>query len=250
MMMQTQRIVVATLGIVAGLVLSAAAAPISISSCDAEVPARRTGVLTSDVQCQMYCTDFPTVPCNPGCPLDPEDSCRSETIRLGRGAKLRLDGHTIVGAYNRTAISCVDEKPGGTCTVVGPGEVQSDKGAAIGSLAMNVRVRDLLMVGSYGAIHTSGNVDVRRSVFGSWDFDVWEASTIRLVDTISGQGGGFYATKRIDLRNVDTRSSLLSDGRIVGRGVTLIGDPATMQCPRVEALIVRVRMLVGQDCMP
>lgn len=248
--MKTKGIVVAALVVVAGLAMSAAAAPIPISSCDAEVPARRTGVLNNDVQCQMYCTDFPSVPCNPGCPLDPEDSCRSETIRLGRGANLRLEGHTIVGAYNRTAISCVDEKPGGTCTVVGPGAVQSHKGAAIGSLAMNVRVRDLMMVGSYGAIHTSGKVDVRRSVFGSWDFDVWEASTIRLVDTISGQGGGFYATKRIELRNVETKSSLLSDGRIVGRGVTLIGDPATMECPRVEAPIVSVKNLVGQGCTP
>ena len=105
------------------------------------------------------------------------------------------------------------------------------------------------MVGSYGAIHTSGNVDVRGSVFGSWDFDVWEASTIRLVDTISGQGGGFYATKRIDLRNVETSSSLLSDGRIVGRGVTLIGD-ASMECPRVEAPLVRIQKLVGQGCTP
>lgn len=241
---------VAAVAVVAGLSTSAAAAPIPISSCAAEVPARRTGVLTSDVQCQRFCTDFPTVPCDPGCPLDPEDSCRSETIRLGRGAKLRLDGHTIVGAYNRTAIECSDQKPGGTCTVVGPGQVLSEKGAAIGSLAMNVRVRDLYMEGSYGAIRTSGKVDVRRSVFASRDFDVYEASTIRLVDTTSSRGGGFYATRRIDLRNVETASALQSDGRIVGRGVTLVGDATTMECPRVEAPLVRITNLVAQDCTP
>lgn len=248
--MKTQGIFVAAVAVVAGLAMSAAAAPIPISSCGAEVPARRTGVLTNDVQCQLYCTDFPSVPCSPGCPLDPDDSCRSETIRLGRGAKLRLDGHTIAGAYNRTAILCVDERPGGTCTVVGPGEVQSNKGSAIGSLDMNVRVRDLLMAGSYGAIQTLGKVDVRGSVFGSWDYDVYGASTIRLVDTTSGQGGGFYATKRIDLRNVETRSSLFSDGRIVGRGVTLVGGTTTMECPRVEAPVVRVAKLVAQGCTP
>lgn len=240
---------VATLVIAAGLAAPAMAAPpIPISSCKGEVPARRTGVLTGDVQCKRYCTDYPAVECSPGCPLDPEDSCTGESIRIGRGAKLRLDGHTLFGSYNDDAIVCVDEKPGGTCTVVGPGAVQSEKGSAVASATMNIRVRDLLMEGSYGALFTTARVDVRRSVFGSWDYDVYGARQIHLVDTTSGQGGGLYGTEKVSLRNVRSASSVYSDGRIVGRNVTLVGNQSG--CPTVEAPKVRITNLVGEGCTP
>lgn len=243
--MKLQGRLITALVVAAGLAAPAAAAPpIPISSCDATVPARRTGVLTGDVQCKRFCTDAPTVECTPGCPLDPEDSCKGRTILLGRGAKLDLAGHTIVGSYNDNAITCFDEKAGGTCTVVGPGTVQSTKGSAIVAGSMNIRVRDLLMTGSYGALYTSGRVDVRRSVFGSWDYDVFGARSIHLVDTTSAQGGGFYATEKVSLRNVESGSSIYSDGRIVGRNVTLVGP----SCPTVEAPIVRLTKLVG--CTP
>jgi hypothetical protein len=234
--------------IAASFAVPAAAAPLAISSCKDEVPARQTGVLTGDVQCKRYCTDFPTVECTPGCPLDPEDSCTGESIRLGRGAKLRLDGHDLYGSYNHDAIVCSDEKPGGTCTVVGPGSVQSTKGSAVASAAMNIRVRDLLMVGSYGTLSTKARVDVRHSVFGSWDYDVYGARQINLVDTTSGPGGGLYATDKVSLRNVRSASPVYSDGRIVGRNVTLLGDASG--CPIVEAPRVHITNLVGDGCSP
>lgn len=240
---------VAALALAAALAAPASAAPpIPISSCDAAVPARRTGVLTGDVQCKKYCTDFPAVECTPGCPLDPEDSCRGESIRLGRGATLRFDGHTLHGSYNDNAIECFDEKPGGTCTVVGPGAVQSTKGSAVASGTMNIRVRDLVMEGSYGTLSTSARIDVRRSVFGSWDYDVFGARSINLVDVVSHQGGGLYATERVSLRNVRSASSIYSDGRIVGRKVTLVGSGSG--CPSVEAPTVRITNLTGDGCTP
>lgn len=236
--------------VAAALAAPAAAATIPVSSCAAEVPAHRTGVLTNDVACMRYCTAFPTIPCDPGCPLDPDDSCRAEHIRLGRGARLRLDGHTIVGAYNQDAIACSDDEPGGTCTVLGPGLVQSTKGSAIASATMNVVVRDLRMEGSYGAISTQGKVDARRCVFASWDTDISRASRIRVVDSTSAQGGGFNATEKIDLRNVTTASYVRSEGRIVGRRVTLVAAPGTTTCPPVDAPIVRIDKLLGQGCTP
>jgi hypothetical protein len=113
---------------------------------------------------------------------------------------------------------------------------------------MNVRVRDLLMSGSYGAISTSAHVDVRRSEFASWDSSIYEARSIRLVDVVNGQDGLLHATGKISLKNVRTASAVESDARIVGRNVTLVGFGAA--CPPVEAPTVRISGLVADNCTP
>jgi hypothetical protein len=225
--------------------------PIEISACQgAQVPAHRVGVLTSDLHCDYHCVRNRTVSCAPSddsCPTDPTDDCEPDFIRLGRGATLQLQGHTIFGAYNSDTIRCLDTKPGGTCTVAGPGGVASTKGSAVFSPSMNVRVRDLDMNGSYGAIYGLGSVDVRGCTFGDWDGDV-SGRRIRVLDSTSlGEEGGFDASDSILLMRVTTASGIRAGKRISGRGVTLAGN--AFQCGYLDAPKVQVSDVVNA-CPP
>lgn len=226
--------------------------PVEISSCQgASVPAHRIGVVTADLQCGYHCLSDPSLACaindDAACAGEGPEDCVADVIQVGRDATLKLQGHVITGPYNSDAIRCVDAQPGGTCTVAGPGEIDSTKGSAVSSVSMNVRVRDLGLYGSYGAIDTPRTADVRGCTFGNWDGDVG-GRRVRVVDSTSeGDGGGFFATESVSLVRVATGSSVHAGRRITGRNVTLVGG---FTCPRLDAPRVRVSGLVEQGCPP
>jgi hypothetical protein len=238
------------LAVVVGAPLPAAAAPpIEISTCNgAVVPPHRAAVLSADVQCGSHCDLDPSSPCDATgtCLSDPSDTCSGDSIKLGRGSVLRFAGHTLRGAYNSNAISCGDSKPGGSCSVVGPGIVESTKGSAVASASMSIRVRDLTMNGSYGALESLRSVFVRNSTFGSWDGDIG-ARTIHLVDVTSvGHDGGLFASRSVFFRRLSTGSGIHADLRIVGRHLTWTSTP----CPALDAPIVRISDVDPPSCTP
>src|SRR5262249_16778243 len=161
----------------------------------AVVPPHRTAVLTADLQCGMHCDLDPSSPCDASgvCSSDPLDTCSADSIKLGRGSVLRFAGHTLTGAYNAAAVACGGPAPGRSCSLVGPGRVESTKGEAASGYNLGIKVRDLEMYGSYGALVTTHPVFVRNSTFGNWDGDIYGARAIHLVDVTSqGHDGGFW----------------------------------------------------------
>ena len=184
---------------------------ILITECNTVVPIRQRAVLQNDLVC---------------------DSSATWGVVLERGARLELNGHSIVGGQN-AGVYCPAR-----CRVFGPGEIVGSAGSGINALrvkVVDVTVRD---AGRWGitafkavrlenvTVVNSGKAGIAANRVRGWDVTVVNAGGTAALVALVGERSGIAARRAIRIDGllvtgsarggIAARRCLITDGEISG----------------------------------
>ena len=205
--------------------VAGSASQLVLTTCG-RVPAQVTAVLAGDLSCAYHCASDETKPCDLA---DPDascgrlqDSCEPDTIALGAGAQLRLNGHTIHPAYQGDGVVCGEPGERGTCSVFGPGRIAGEKGIGVFGRSMNVVLRNLTIDGSDAAVITDGKLMASYLQLGEDRENGLSAGGTMFLRNVSLGVDGAHVPGNIFVSNVIVRGRIEAGGDVRGSGVRLV----------------------------
>jgi hypothetical protein len=171
--------------VLASLAAARIAAAIDLAACGQVIPAGRTAELRTD----LVCAAGPTWPFS------------ARGVRLEPGAKLRMNGFTIVGDGTGVGVECTSRR----CTILGPGEIRGFF-AGVNCGGCRVVARDVVVRENTEGIYVplSGAVDAKRVVASdNTGSGIW-AQTLKGSDVEAGRNGanGVAAITQLRLRRL------------------------------------------------
>lgn len=180
-----------------------ARAEIPFSSCGGTIPSHETGVLQNDVVCQYRCANDPSFVCagddDDGC----DTFCKADRFTLKRGARLDLNGHHIAFAYQASAVGCLDDHPGGRCTIVGPGAIDGGKGTGMWANGMDMVVQNVAITFTDSAIYADRRVFARGlTILADRENTIYAAGEVRIEDSLIDGEDGVHAGDDLVVKHV------------------------------------------------
>jgi hypothetical protein len=203
-----------------------AAAAVEVSQCGVTVPPGEKGVLQNDIVCENRCSNDPSILCYDDDELCPGlGLCLAETIVLGPGSRLDLDGHQILMAYQGVGVRCGEASDVGSCTIVGPGNIIGGKGTGVLSPSMDLKVKNVIIDNTDDAILGGGFVDLVDVRAGFREDMISGASGVRARRVRVGPAGIQTLGNLVLLDvEIDIHSGFVfADGWIRGRNVSAVG---------------------------
>jgi hypothetical protein len=212
--------------LIAGWALSASAA-MDITDCDVTVPAGEKAVLQNDIVCEAYCDTDPTIDCSGSDDelCGPTGHCIEETITIGPGSKLDLNGHQIRPAYRYHGVVCGAEGDVGSCTIIGPGGVAGQKGTGVISATLDVKMRSVWIDNTDVAVRCGGFLDLRDVRVGGREDWIFAAEGIRARDVDVGPAG-METLGNMVLNGIESGINggpLIAAGKVKGKDLNVVG---------------------------